>query len=137
MQGTGSDTAGRNAAALGPTFEEIRDSLLSWRPSGNEGGWGGLTRPSKPDPAFSGRLVPVRELRMMRWVSGPVYAGEVPAACFDVAKPHLRRFLDRGGLTAHALSPKACAGVLERDKGRGRQMPAHLTEALAARAAGA
>ncbi|MCS4089457.1 hypothetical protein [Rhizobium sp. BK176] len=72
-----------------------------------------------------------RETELLTRAFGPIYAGEVPAHVFRSEKPKIRDILSPPEVGARfALSPAACRGVLNRDKTRGRPMPARLKAAL-------
>jgi hypothetical protein len=78
-----------------------------------------------------------RELNMLSWSFGSIYAGEVPAHLFELSKPRLRDVLSPPSeATDFHLSPRACAGVLKRDENRGRPLPEKLKTALSLVASG-
>ena len=69
---------------------------------------------------------------MLRGV-GAVHAGEILCGCFIHPKPSLADLLVEGPeADGCVLSIRACKGVLHRDQGRGRPMPARLLAALLA-----
>lgn len=110
-----------------PTFEQFKDNCDTTIKSQSVSVF--LAR--KPTSSKSHDSGSFRELNMLGWSFGPIYAGEILGHLTLMPKPRLRDILsDREFAANFALSATACAGVLKRDEGRGRPLPPPLKAAL-------
>ena len=125
------------AHGLGPTFEEFIAACGKNVIKGQRSTGGLLKRSESKLPThMESRRVGRRELSMMSWSVGGIYAGEVPVECFRRRKPRIADILEPETGSEYRLSPRACQGVLNRDVGRGRPLPDKLKAILMAQAAG-
>jgi hypothetical protein len=69
------------------------------------------------------------------WSMHGLEVGEIPQTCFSKPKPKVSSILQRAGVDQrYFLTPKACAGILDRAQRRGKKLPELLEAALSASA---